>query len=210
MNGHTVDSLISSAWTFLNAFYAQRPALNIFDFIQYAHHQSPRVLVDDSSHPDACYIAIEFPSEFKSDGRVLQREPVQSLSVICEEVSHFFHLVNAAEREIPLSALQLEALGEIDRFVCFLHWNAFFPALSLPHGIDNCSDAVELLFENRTFIAAQRELYAEAESLAFFHLRRAFSHCWTHRYFDSSRFDARAREYISSLAELRTVSMLSA
>ncbi|MEY4066050.1 MAG: hypothetical protein RIR26_2258 [Pseudomonadota bacterium] len=210
MNAVSVDSFINSSWTFLNAFYAQRPNLNIFDFIQYAQHNSPRVLIDDSSQSDACFIAIEFPSVFKSDDTVLQRDRVQTLSVICEEVSHFFHLVHAAEREMPLSALQLEALGEIDRFVCFLHWNAFFPALSLPQGIDNCSDAVELLFEKRSFNTSREELYIEAESLAFFHLRRAFSHCWTHRYFDATRFDNRAREYIFSLTELRSDSRLSA
>jgi hypothetical protein len=210
MTALLVDSLISSSWIFLNSFYKQQPTLNIFDFIQFSQTSSPRVLVDDQSDSENCFLAIEFPETLKQSEENLTTHRTQTLSVICEEVSHFFHLVNAAQRMSRVSLLQLEALGEIDRFVCFLHWNAFFPDLSVLQKIDNCSDAVELLFERRHFEAPQKELYIDAEALAFYHLRRAFSHCWTQRYFDASQFDLRARKYILALAENRSDQLLSA
>lgn len=210
MTALPLDSLISSTWFFLNSFYEQKPSLNIFDFIQFSQTSSPRVLVDDQSDSECCFLAIEFPENLRQCEASLTAHRTQTLSVICEEVSHFFHLVNAAQHMTRVSVLQLEALGEIDRFVCFLHWNAFFPDLSLLQKIDNCSDAVELLFERRLFKTPHKELYIDAEDLAFYHLRRAFSHCWTQRYFDASQFDLRARKYILALAENRSDHLLSA
>ncbi|NBO38979.1 hypothetical protein EBU99_10395 [bacterium] len=196
MNESRFEASLACSWNFLNRYYNRNSSLNIFEFIIYSRDASARVLIDDTSEPDSAFLAIEFPESLRQQLNNSPCPDLHSLSVICEEISHFFHLTDAAEQNLQVSALQLEAWGEIDRFLSFLHWNSFFPHLALQNHFHNCREVCDVLFEQRDFVAENCELYREAESLAFHHLKRAFSHCWSNQQIDCSSVDPRAQNYL--------------
>lgn len=196
MNHDRLEILIQLVWNFLHEYYERRVELNPIDFIVVSDHGEPRLLIDDTSDSESAYIAIEFPSVIKSAlGTGVQINP-QALSVVCEEISHFFHFSLAATHNFPISTLELETRAEIDRFVCFLHWNDFFPEHRMARQHDNCRELCDTLFESRIFKDPNHELYRNAESLAFHHLKKAFSHCWTRRWLNTECFDPHARRYL--------------
>jgi hypothetical protein len=210
MNDSPFEFVITSSWNLLGRFYERKPELNILDFVCYANNHDARVLIDEHSEADTVFFSIEIPRNIKNDYEKEKKLDTQTLSVVCEELSHFYHLVAAAELEKSVGVLQLEALAEIDRFVSFLHWNTFHPEIAIEQRLSNCQQVYDILFEQRKFIATNQNLYRDAESLAFHHLRRAFSHCWTQRYIDTRAFDPRARKYISSLFHHGSFEQLSA
>jgi len=210
MNDSRFELIITSSWNLLGRFYKRKPELNILDFVSYANNHDARVLIDEHSEADTVFCSIEIPLYIKNEYEKDKILDTQTLSVVCEELSHFFHLVAAAEIEKSVGILQLEALAEIDRFVSFLHWNTFHPEIALKQDLSNCQNVCDVLFEQRKFIAANQNLYRDAESLAFHHLQLAFSHCWTQRYIDTRAFDPRAQQYISSLFHHGSLEQLSA
>jgi len=195
MNEQRFETLINSIWHFLHDFYHRNVSMSPVDFVVFANHTSPRILIEEQLESDEAFIAIEFPNN-------LQRQIVRdtnlkpdNLSVVCEEISHFFHITDAAENNYSISILELETLAEIDRFLCFMHWNDFFPSQRISQNHENCLDLCDTLFQNRKFRSENEALYIDAESRAFHHIRRAFSHCWTKRWIDTSQFDPLARNY---------------
>ncbi|NBW81732.1 hypothetical protein EBR21_08255 [bacterium] len=211
MNERRFEFAVLSMWNFLHSFYRRAPQLQPLDFVVLAQHDNPRLLIDDSSDHASAYVAVEFPTELQRKIEGSRAIELQSLSIVCEEISHLFHYVNTAELDDSITPFELETLAEIDRFLCFMHWNDFFPSLKTSVHFENCSDLCEALFENRTFKQGDEELYRNAESLAFHHIRRAFSHCWTNRWLDTSKFDKRAQNYfVDGNSVRRRIPLLSA
>ena len=212
MNGRRFECTVLSMWAFLHRFYERTPQLAPMDFVVLADHNIPRLLVDDSSDHSSAYVAVELPLALQRTIECSTALELESLSIVCEELSHLFHYVNAAELEVSITPFELETLAEIDRFICFMHWNDFFPSLKTGVHFDNCSEVCDALFENRTFSTqGDEELYRNAESLAFHHVRRAFSHCWTNRWIDTSKFDTRAQNYFIDKNSMRgRIPLLSA
>jgi hypothetical protein len=204
------ERTIGSTWKFLHDFYLRKIEMNPNDFVVLAKHNSPRLIIDESSDHAAAFVSIEFPEQLKSSVEKKKEIAPQDLSIICEETSHFFHFVHAAEHEYPISVFELETRAEIDRFLCFLHWNDLFPDCRLSCQYENCSDLCETLFENRTFRTSDEDFYREAESLAFHHIRNAFSHCWTNRWINTAQFDPLARRYILKVVGTTTYQQLTA
>lgn len=199
MTDQNFSRIIDSSWHLLCSFYDKKPNLEITDFIKFNTQLSPQVLVQENHDAETLYIAVIFPENMRTEYETTGHLSLQTLSAVCEEMSHFFHLSSAAEREAPISIFHLEALAEIDRFISFLHWNTFHPELALSESFNNCHQVCDALFERRIFSPGTEELYGDAESIALHHLRRAFAHCWTQQYFDSRNFDPNARRYIADL-----------
>jgi hypothetical protein len=129
------------------------------------------------------------------------------LGVVAEEISHFNALMQAAAGVGNISALDLEVLGEIDRFLVFLHARQIvsgsWTSAAAPADLEGVSIAqlFDLLFEKRRFSCSESasEVYFMAEALALNHLKRAFTHCWMHSKVDESRCDRKARSYLIEL-----------
>ncbi|MEN9810592.1 MAG: hypothetical protein RLZZ488_2159 [Pseudomonadota bacterium] len=196
MNEHRFELLITSVWSFLNNYYCRQAHLDPLDFVVVSQSREARLLVDDSSDGDAAFVAIEFPDELRKSILATENIRAHDFSVVSEEVSHFFHFLLCAEKNSNISILEMETRAEIDRFICFLHWNDFYPQLAMKDRPENCLQLCDLLFENRHFTSVNEQLYRDAESHAFHLLRRAFSHCWNRRWLDTTRFDSLARGYL--------------
>jgi hypothetical protein len=199
MNEHKFSSVIISSWNLLCSFYNKAPQIEISDFVCFKDQSSAQVIIEENHQSDTLYLAVVFPDELKKNFESTGQLNPQTLSIVCEEVSHFFHLTSAAINESQISVLQLETLAEIDRFVSFLYWNTFHPEISLRPSVESCHQVCDLLFEQRKFVCEDKNLYQDAENIAFLHIQRAFSHCWTNQHFDARRFDSRARDYIANL-----------
>ncbi|MFZ9520941.1 MAG: hypothetical protein ACO3A4_10730 [Silvanigrellaceae bacterium] len=211
MNESRFEITVLSMWKFLHRYYERAPHLEPLDFVVVANHENPRLLIDETSEKDSAFVSVEIPHRLKKTISTSAALAPQSLSVVCEEISHLFHYIHAAEIEASISSLELETLAEIDRFLCFMHWNDFFPALRMDVRFENCREICDALFENRSFKDGKEELYRNAESLAFHHIQRAFSHCWTNRWLDTTRFDTRAQKYFVDHSNARgRISLMSA
>jgi hypothetical protein len=196
MNEHRFPLLISSIWTFLHRYYEKSSEIDPQDYIFFASHASPRLLINENTETDEAFVALEFPYSLRQDVDKNTHLNVQSLSVVCEELSHLFHYTDAAASNYSISVLDLETIAEIDRFLCFMHWNDFFPEQRIELSHENCMDLCDTLFSRRVFQAEDKGVYLDAESKAFYHIKKAFSHCWTKRWLDTSCFDTSARAYL--------------
>lgn len=119
---------------------------------------------------------------------------LHAVAVVAEETSHFLTLVEAAKRETMVSRLELETLGEIDRFLALLHWHQD-SRLSV-HAL------CDVMFEGERFQKdTHLPLYVEAEARAFLHLRRAFAGVWENRGVDPRRVNTDAARYLREVRE---------
>ena len=112
--------------------------------------------------------------------RKKQNCDLHTLGIIAEEVSHFQRIVEAAEHSTNVSLLDLEVLGEIDRFLFlfFLHLNdAPFGAKPSVTALDKIAQKI---FCQRSFDqnSPNLSLYIKAEAIALKHIRRAFECEW--------------------------------
>jgi hypothetical protein len=169
---------------------------------------------------DECFLGLRFGTDLMSrfDSSCWTHH---DLGVVAEEVSHLHALQLAAFHETTLSALDLEVLGEIDRFLVFLlgPGRAFFTGV--PNSDQGCIlDAVcELLFERRTFPtnpnlsqpagnrsaqpATDLASYIKAEAIAFKHIRRAYAQDWTSHHQSDNSYP-QARSYFCTVRSLVT------
>jgi hypothetical protein len=119
---------------------------------------------------------------------------LQTVAVVAEETSHFLTLAEAARRDVGVSRLELETLGEIDRFLALLHWNQNTPV--------SARSLCDAMFEGHRFApGTQLALYVEAEARAFLHLRRAFADVWENRAIDTQRINSEASRYLRDVRE---------
>lgn len=121
------------------------------------------------------------------------------VAVIAEESSHFKFLLDTIEHNSQTTQLEIETLGEIDRFLCLLHWNAtsMLPAVEAPW--QNLSQLCDFVFSGPRFQKTDCELYIKAEGLAFKHLKTAFAQQWYDTHFNFHHVHAPARAYLTHM-----------
>ena len=124
--------------------------------------------------------------------KTLEEAPLSShtLGVLAEETSHFLLCIDAFRHKSPITLLELETLGEIDRFLVLLHWAAWSPPQMPPLGREwqNLHHLCDHVFTGDRFeMGPNTSLYVDAESLAFSHLQSAFKDVW-----DNSSFNPRS------------------
>lgn len=136
------------------------------------------------------------------------------LAVIAEETSHLQALCDAARLEVGISRLDLEVLGEIDRFLTLMHWNGLvgrampwaalkkhtdlhFPPL--PNVWRNLHDLCDFMFSGQRFGENTDPLYFDVEALALQHLKKAFVKEWDCTRTDFTRVSIGAQIYLQSM-----------
>jgi hypothetical protein len=205
MSQPSFETILTTSWNILESFYDNPAQIELLDYIRIGSGTASQVLLEEDVTQNTLFITAEFPMTLKQQVESSHSIELQTLSVVSEELSHLFHLVHAAQSETQLSVFQLECIAEIDRFISFLHWNAFSPEFPLPITITNCLQVCDVLFEARSFQTKDEALYREAESFAFYHLRNAFSHVWTQRELDTTKYDPAVRRYLTQLCQPQSV-----
>lgn len=149
---------------------------------------------ESGSEEGTLSLGLCFGTELADDLLHHNETSLHTVAVVAEETSHFLTLVDAAKRDVFVSRLELETLGEIDRFLALLHWH-HDSRLSV-HGL------CDVMFEGERFQKdAHLPLYVEAEARAFVHLRKAFAGVWESRGIDPRRVNLDAARYLRELRE---------
>lgn len=197
-------TLCEHALLILNRYYFFPQIPQLAPFILTNPHsplskRSGRVLFQDD--PQCFFIGIQFDGELIEAVQKQDTLFPHDLAVIAEESSHFKLLIDAVEQDRPTTRLEIEMLGEIDRFLCLLHWNAtnMIPAIHAPW--QNLSELCDLVFTGERFQEEDHELYQKAEGLAFKHLKKAFAHQWDATRFDFGHIHSDARAYLAQLRQ---------
>jgi hypothetical protein len=150
-------------------------------------------------------LGIEFGAELvqnlwkKDNSHVSQSLSISSMAIVIEEVSHFHLLTHAAFTQNPVSLLELEILGEIDRFVSLLYWNSWNNIFPLSKSWTNISQLCEELFGGIRFQKQTDPIYFQAETSAFKHLKSAFECIWDHSNLDVSFVPIKTINYLRNL-----------
>ncbi len=157
-----------------------------------------QTLFEENLENNEIFIGIQLGKHILNEIENNQTISLNSLAVLSEEVSHFKVIVDSVTLNSNISKLEIEMLGEIDRFICLMHWNQLniFPKLNVEW--KNLHDICDLVFQGERFMN-DNMLYIEAECLAFKHLKEAFSQNWDSSYFDFSKINQKAKCYLSEL-----------
>ena len=143
---------------------------------------SSRVLFEEESESSDLFLGIHFCASLRTSIEE-NGHSLQTLSVVAEETSHFLALADTASRGGQTSLLNLEVLGEIDRFLVFCHRFSFGGRTPL-----KLQAVLDLLFEQhplREGLSPEETLrYQEAEHLAFHYLKSAFGNTWSQSHVD--------------------------
>jgi hypothetical protein len=158
--------------------------------------ENGRVLIHESS--GELEIGIQFGCAFEKRFSRPYEIGFHEIGVVAEEVSHFRMVFLAAQVSQKISVLDLEVMGEIDRFVTLLHAHQFF---SNVRPFESIAQVCELIFSQRSFSCNEQtqELYLCAESVALAHLNKAFSVHWNSSFVDSLDALQKARSYLVDL-----------
>lgn len=164
------------------------------------HANCGQTLFEENSESNELYIGIQFGEYIIDEIENNEFISLNSLAVISEEVSHFKIIIDSVILNSSISKLEIEMLGEIDRFICLMHWNQLKINPKLTNNWKNLHDICDLVFQGNRFVS-EDNIYREAEGLAFKHLKKAFMNNWDSSYFDFSKIDNQAKEYLSKLRE---------
>jgi hypothetical protein len=164
-----------------------------------------QVLLEEQPEAGEVFLGLQFGSILVSEMQRLEREkallPCHHLAVIAEETSHLQLFIDTAQRDSSVTTLELEMLGEIDRFLVLMHWDAFSQVLPLNRKWRNFHDLCNTLFEGERFRSDTAEIYKDAETLAFSHLRNAFARHWDQSLVDFQLVNREAQQYLWKLRE---------
>ena len=190
----------------LGCYYKDLPQLDIHEFLLEPVPdlgRNGRVLVKEDQGASEIFLGIQFGQNLHDALMAPHSASLElhTLGVLAEETSHFLMLTDAASQNTQLSLLELETLGEIDKFLVFMHWNDL---LDLPYGnlnisFKNLQQICNLQFEGPRFSAQTHSRYFAAEQLAFEHLRKAFARVWDCTRVDFTQVPEDARCYLSNL-----------
>ena len=189
----------------LAAYYNFNSIPNIQNFLlapSETPHCDGQVLFEECENE--FFIGIQFAKEIHT--RVQQNTLLSAhhVSVIAEELSHFKFLADVVDKETQTNLLTIETLGEIDRFLCVMHWNESL------HNSENDTSKINVKWKNihqicdtvftgDRFQKGDKKLYIEAENLAFKHLKEAFADKWDCSYYNFSAISKPARNYLTDL-----------
>jgi hypothetical protein len=142
--------------------------------------------VQEDTDEDTLFLAIALGERIVK-GLKDKSPNAHQMAVLAEEVSHFLLIREAAQVGAQVSLLELEILGEIDRFLILLH-------NLMPQNLEEMCDIV---FRDRIFReGVSSELYWKAEAKAFAELKIAFSHIWDASRCDVQRVDLKAAAHL--------------
>jgi hypothetical protein len=157
-----------------------------------------RILFEEQE--DYFFLGIQFSKEIYEKLKNPNLMTVNDISVVAEELSHFKFLADVAENSSQTNLLILESMGEIDRFLCMMHWNYHN---HLEHKIEQCwnnfHELCDFVFTGDRFYGENKNLYIAAENLAFRHLKEAFSQNWDNSHVNFSKINPSAKSYLSKL-----------
>ncbi|WGL59102.1 hypothetical protein QEJ31_11280 [Pigmentibacter sp. JX0631] len=159
-----------------------------------------QTLFEENAESNELFIGIQFGNYIIDEIENNEFISLNSLAVISEEISHFKIIIDTVVLNSNISKLEIEMLGEIDRFICLMHWNQLKIHPKLTNNWKNLHDICDLVFQGDRFIN-EDNIYREAEGLAFKHLKSAFTNNWDSSYFDFSKIDTQAKDYLSKLRE---------
>jgi hypothetical protein len=147
------------------------------------------------------FIGIQFGSCLCTE--ILNSEfiSIHQAAVIAEESSHFQLISDAVKHKSQISILELEVLGEIDRFLCLMHWNQWNLNHQIKYKWKNIHQICDAVFQGDRFQLENPDLYVKAEHLAFRHLKNAFSDEWDSTNYDFSNINPKASRYLSQFRQ---------
>jgi len=158
-----------------------------------------QTLFEENSENNEFFIGIQFGKKIVFDFENNDIVSLNSLAVVSEEISHFKLITDIVTLNSNVSTLEIETLGEIDRFLCLMHWNSESSHQKINKNWKNLHQICDEVFQGNRFLPHTHSLYREAECLAFRHLKEAFSYDWDSTYYDFSKVNNRAKNYLSNL-----------
>ena len=158
-----------------------------------------QILFEENYENDEFYIGIQFGTEIIKEFENNDVISINSLAVVSEELSHFKLITDTVLLNSLITKLEIEMLGEIDRFLCLMHWDFESNIQKTNKNWNNLHDICDEVFIGNRFTGINDKLYIEAEALAFKHLKEAFSYEWDSSYYDFSRVNEKSKKYLSHL-----------
>lgn len=195
--------IMSEYYCFINSEPIENFVLPISDDIP---DNCGQVLFEENNTNNEFFIGIQFGKEIILDFENNNFVSLNSLAVLSEEISHFKIITDTISLNSEITKLEIEMLGEIDRFLCLMHWNYVSNLHKVNYNWLNLHDICDTIFSGNRFIGDNYKLYIDAEALAFKHLKEAFSQVWDSSYFDFSKINNKAKNYLSNVRKniLRT------
>jgi hypothetical protein len=172
--------------------YVLPPSNNISD-------NCGQILFEENEENKEFLIGIQFGKDIIYDFENNKIISLNSLAVVSEEVSHFKVLIDTVNLNSSISILEIEMLGEIDRFLCLMHWNTDGNYHKITNNWKNLHDICDTVFTGQRFTGVNDKLYIEAESIAFKHLKEAFSDVWDTTHYDFTKVNNKAKNYLSNI-----------
>jgi hypothetical protein len=158
-----------------------------------------QILFEENIEDNEFFIGIQFGKEIFGDFENNDFVSLNSLAVVSEEISHFKIITDTVSLNSVISILEIEMLGEIDRFLCLMHWNAVNSQQKMNRDWKNLHDICDEVFVGNRFTGVNDKLYIDAEALAFKHLKEAFSQGWDSSYYDFTKINDKAKNYLSNM-----------
>lgn len=163
------------------------------------------VYCEESPATDEVFIGMQFGRALTENVSLEPSLSNHCLAVIAEETSHLQGILDACTGNHAISILDLEILGEIDRFLCLMHWNTMPALCGLPFLAtrwDNLHDICDVVFAGDRFGGQPpKPLYLDAEALALRHLQTAFKANWNSSRFDFTHSNKEAAQYLSKVRQ---------
>lgn len=153
------------------------------------------------------YIGVQFSHQIFDDIQEVKNTtkpghiPINTAAVIAEEISHLKFILDAVENNKKISLIDIEMFGEIDRFLCLMHWNDKSTKLRIMHNWRSLHDICDCMFSGKRFLNQNLHLYIEAERRAFYHLKNAFQNIWDNTLCDFSSVHFAAKLYLKKLRQ---------
>jgi len=160
---------------------------------------SGQILFEEDKENEEFFIGVQFGTKIMNEFENNETISINSLSVLSEEMSHFKLLLDTVLNNTSISMLELEMLGEIDRFLCLMHWNQESSLQKLALTWQNLHDICDAVFIGDRFFGENKKLYIDAEALAFKHLKLAFKDDWDATYYDFSKINGKAKNYLATM-----------
>jgi len=200
-----IEKVCIHAETILNEYYNFTPTVSLKSFIIPPLKQNNDLsCVIFQENKEDFYIGIQFEKlvfeETHKLGINLQNFfSIHAAAIVSEEISHFKMIIDAVENKHNISNLDIEIMGEIDRFLCLMHWNEFSHCFKLNHNWQNIHDICDFVFQGPRFKNVADDLYIIAENRAFHHLKNAFCLEWDESKFNFSKVSKNASNYLKRL-----------
>lgn len=202
-----LHALCTTSLQILSEYYEFQSCPAIINFIlpksEHFHHSN--VLFEENETD--FYIGMQFSNQIFTDVFTIKNSssknhiPINTASIIAEETSHLKFILDAVEHNKKFSLIDIEMFGEIDRFLCLMHWNFKHHTLKIPHRWQSLHDICDIMFSGRRFLNHNIEIYIEAEKRAFYHLKNAFQDIWDNTFCDFSKIDNTAKLYLKNLRQ---------